>query len=49
MDVLWQRQKHLHIILRTLPADCWVISYENYVSGGYTLPSKSLILPFLSI
>ena len=33
MDVLWQRQKHLHIILQTLPADCWTISYGEYVSG----------------
>jgi len=33
MDVLWQRQKHLHIILRSLPADCWNIRNDEYVSG----------------
>ena len=25
MDVLWQRQIDLHIILRTLPVDSWTI------------------------
>jgi len=34
MDVLWQRQKHLHIILQTLSADCWIITDEVYVSGN---------------
>jgi hypothetical protein len=32
MDVLWQRQKYLHIILRTLPANCWTITDNIYVS-----------------
>ena len=33
MDVLWQRQKCLHTILETLPADCWTITDKVYVSG----------------
>ena len=35
MDVLWRRQKHLHIILRTLSADCWAITDETYVSETF--------------
>ncbi|KAF9778937.1 hypothetical protein BJ322DRAFT_1024796 [Thelephora terrestris] len=30
MDVLWQRQKLLDIILRTLPADCWTLTDGVY-------------------
>ncbi|KAF9649238.1 hypothetical protein BDM02DRAFT_1934317 [Thelephora ganbajun] len=30
MDILWQRQKYLHIILRALPADCWTITNQVY-------------------
>lgn len=33
MDILWKRQKHLHTILRTLPADCWEVTDKVYVSG----------------
>jgi len=43
MDVLWQRQESLHIILRTLPADCWTITGKVYVSGALLyLPNRSL-------
>ena len=44
MDILWQRQKHLFIILRTLPADCWIIVDQIYVSGNIFRSSDSLIL-----
>ena len=45
MDVLWQRQKYLHIILRTLPADCWIVTDRVYVSENISRPSKPLISP----
>ena len=45
MDVLWQRQKHLHVILRTLPADCWTVTDEVLVSRArLDLQSHSLSL-----
>ena len=31
MDVLWQRQVDLHIILRTLPADSWTVTDGIFV------------------
>ena len=34
MEVLWQRQKDLQIVLRTLPADCWAVTNKVYVSRG---------------
>jgi len=46
MDVLWQRQKHLHIILQTLPARCWSIADRGYKSVDIaSQSSKPLILP----
>ena len=42
MDVLWQRQRILHVIIKTLPADCWTVTDSVYVSGIYLgLPSHS--------
>ena len=32
MDVLWQRQKHFHVILQTLPVRCWIITDQGYVN-----------------
>jgi hypothetical protein len=29
MDVLWNRQIDLHVILRTLPADSWTVIGDN--------------------
>lgn len=49
MDVLWQRQKHLLIILQTLPADCWTITDRVYVSGMICQFSRPLILPCSSL
>lgn len=43
MDVLWQRQKHLHVILQTLPADCWSIKDQVFVSGNAFGPHSLLI------
>ena len=45
MDVLWQRQRFLRIILQTLSADCWTITGKIYVSGNISRSSKPLILP----
>lgn len=46
MDVLWQRQESLHIILRTLPAGCWTVTGKVYVSGApFDLPDRSLSPP----
>lgn len=43
MDVLWQRQKSLNIILQTLPADCWTTTDKTHVSRTFLdLPSHSL-------
>lgn len=39
MDILWQRQKFLHIILRTLPTDCWIVTDKVFVSGSQVNPS----------
>jgi len=42
MDVLWQRQRTLRVIIKTLPADCWTVTDSVYVSGIYLgLPSRS--------
>ena len=40
MDVLWQRQKLLVVILRTLPADCWIVTDGVYVGRSYLHPSS---------
>ena len=46
MDVLWQRQESLHIILRTLPASCWTVAGGVYVSGAsFDLSDCSLSPP----
>jgi len=46
MDVLWQRQEYLHIILRTLPASCWTAVGGVYVSGALLdLSDRSLSPP----
>ena len=51
MDVLWQRQKHLHIILRTLAENRWAIIGESYVSRidfifqRYSIPKNSVHHP----
>ena len=42
MDILWQRQKFLPVILRTLPVDCWTFTNKVYVSGLYLNPSGHL-------
>jgi len=47
MDVRWRRQKHLHIILRTLHARRWSITDRGYVSVNISLSSEPLILPVL--
>jgi len=39
MDVLWERQKYLHIILQTLPARCWTITDRGYVSADISRTS----------
>ena len=47
MDILWQRQKYLHVILRTLPARCWIFTDRGYVSVDVSRSSMPLILPLL--
>jgi len=52
MDVLWQRQKHLYIILQTLPARCRTITGQGHVSGNgdKSRPSRTLnLLVFQSV
>src|ERR1700733_14977482 len=46
MDILWQRQKSLHIILRTLPTDCWIVMDKVYVSESELNPS---VHPFFTL
>lgn len=45
MGVLWQRQKVLGVILRTLPTGCWTVTNGVYVSGSYRHPSSHLLSP----
>ena len=49
MDLLWQRQKFLHIILQTLPADCWTITDGEYVSFLYSDLFRVAHSPFFSV